>query len=195
MYIYPDKVKSVNGLLSYFRYIHKTKEYIAITNSEDNLYPKENVLNILTPQFWGSSDSTDPIWIGISFLHYNIKVSHYTIRQYVGDGNMLKTWIFQGSNDDITWDDLDSQNSKDFCQLGETLDTFSVPESKQNYYKKYRFYKNGSSCLYPTFWRLSGIELFGVVGDYDFSNSIKKITNIPRIFPNIKPFVLIYLLS
>ena len=129
MLFYPDRSASVNGIISFLRSVNKSSEYEAITNSENPNYLKENVLDISTPSFWGSKRTEDDIWIGVSFINYNIKVTHYTIRQYTGDGHMFQSWIFQGLKcSDNTWENLDTKSSPDYCKEGTVLDTFSIQE-------------------------------------------------------------------
>ena len=182
----PDRTKAVSGIIAFLRSTNQTNKYGAITNSEDPSYPKENVLDILTESFWGSNKTSESVWIGVSFSHYKTRITHYTIRQYEGDGNMFKSWLFQGSNDGLTWNDIDNQTSETFCQNGTVLDTFAIPPDKQDYYNQYRFYRYGGSCLFPTYWRLSGIELFGSI-DFLYCNT--------AAFQNILPIIGMCLLS
>ena len=195
MYLFPDQNKSINGILSYFKSIHRTNEYEAITNSETVLKerPKENILDISTPSYWASEESSI-IWIGVAFRYHSVKVSNYTLRQYSGAGNMPKIWTFQGSNDGEQWYDLDYRNSPDYCINGTILDTFSVPQENQSFYKKYRLYKSGEDCLSSRVWRLSGIELFGIVDDYNFKDNIIRITINTKIIPDFRKYTFIFIL-
>ena len=196
MYLYPDKNNSVNGIVSYFWRFRMYDEIKAIASSETSGYEKNNVLDITSPMYWASSShSTGIIWIGISFPHYTVKVSHYTIRQYTGAGSMPKSWILQGSNDGNSWYDIEYRTSDGYCHMGTILDTFEVPEANQSYYQQYRLYKNGWSCLHYDYWRLAGIELFGNIYSYDFSNIRFKMPTLRISYPVIKIYILIFLFS
>lgn len=102
---------------------------------------------------WQSSSI--PAWIKIDF--YNPKaISKYKIFGVSASGSNPDDWVFQGSNDDINWIDLNSQAG----QAGIMLDQFA--EYTFDNTTPYRFYRiyvtkagNGASYTY-----ISEIEMY-----------------------------------
>jgi len=118
----------------------------------DNWLPIQAFDNNDNANGWDSGMDTLPHWLKYDFGVGNEKrIEKYTIKANAsGVNNQLapRDWIFQGSNDDFNWVDLDTRSGYTY-DWGETKEfTFS----NENYYRYYRIYvtntlyvENGSS--------------------------------------------------
>ena len=110
--------------------------------------------------FWASIP-VERAYVGFNFSKHVFKPYFYKIRQYDGDGHILKNWAFQGSNDNgATWEEVDTQSNDSFCVVG-FLSTFQIQLNKVKEYSSFRFIQKGESCSSEIYMRLAGIELFG----------------------------------
>jgi len=91
-------------------------------------------------KFWLSNNVAFPHFLGYKFSKETI-VNAYSIRARNYDANDLitapNTWIFQGSNDGVTWYDIDSRSQIVFKSKGEEL-LFKLKDRVS--YKSYRLY-------------------------------------------------------
>ena len=158
---YPSTESSTNGVLSYFARKKKIQKYISTFSSQiQSNYYKENILDISNTSFWASISDAGA-YVGLNFERHSFKPYYYKIRQYNGDGYMLKNWSFQGSNDKgETWEEIDAQNSESYCVVG-LHPTIQISLTKVKEYSSFRMIQTDMSCKNSHYMRLAGIELFG----------------------------------
>eukprot|EP00080_Pristionchus_pacificus_P012573 PDM72593.1 hecd-1 [Pristionchus pacificus] len=93
-----------------------------------------------------------------------IKVSNYTLRHSRGySRSALRNWLFQGSNDNKTWDVLSyHKNDTALTEPGSTA-TFPIDAGK-GAYRYFRISQNGENSSGSTYYlSLSGFEMYGTV--------------------------------
>jgi len=96
---------------------------------------------------WLNNGGGSPSWIGYQFPS-PVVIRTYSLRPWwfnVFPGRTPKTWKFQGSNDNLTWADLDSQTNYSFANSTNVI-TFTIasPGSYQ-YYRLYVTANNGDA--------------------------------------------------
>ena len=158
----PEGVYAINGVLKYFRDKNILDRYVT-PFSTDTFMPHENssnFLDITNGLFWASIEDVNVKYVGFNLKHHFLKISHYTIRQYVGGGYATKSWKLQGKRKE-GWIDIDVQNSSSFCKEG-ILPTFEV-SGPTIFFNSFRMISEGLSCLDSNYFRTAGIELFGTL--------------------------------
>ena len=113
-----------------------------------------------TSSYWASN--TDHIhWISFHFLKHNLSLTRYSFKQF-SNSNILKSWFFEGSSDNITWYEIDSQtNPSGIC----TLNSIHSFESSSPPFSFFRLTLNGVNCAGDYFLRIVSFELFGTLTD------------------------------
>ena len=113
----------------------------ASASSEYSGYPASDAFS--SSNFWASSAiETYPHWIKYDLGSGNTKIAQqYKLTARNPSYNPSSAWLFQGSNDDSSWTDIDSQSSISWSS-GETKAFDSFINSTG--YRYYRFYFTAS---------------------------------------------------
>ena len=160
---YPSNLDSTDGVLTFFSKRKRLQKYISVFSSptKSNYFP-ENVLNINTEDFWACVMSSNEKFVGFNFSKHSFKPYFYKIRQYKGDGHMLKNWVFQGSNDrGATWEDIDAQANESFCSVG-IQPTLQISLKNVKEFTSFQIVQTGKPCSNnDAYMRIAGIEMFG----------------------------------
>ena len=94
---------------------------------------------------WGVSLEGEPEWLKVDFYN-TIIINKYQIKPHVsGPGNAPKKWILQGSNDDVTWIDLDTRENETTWTPG-AFNTYTFINSTS--YRYYRLYMSESNNIH-----------------------------------------------
>ena len=123
-------------------------------------HPLSNLYDFDPNKFWASYYDTENQYVVLKLTSHSLVLKNYTIVQYNGVGGFLKQWSLLGSNDNITWNEIDNQQSDLFCKVGPTK-TISINENNWKSYSMFKIIQTGISCMDNYFMRISGIELFG----------------------------------
>ena len=112
---------------------------VTTSNDDSGTYPGANVIDGSNATFWHTANVGVPHWIkfdlGVGVLKA-VESYRWTPRS-TDDTHSPVTFLFQGSNDDSTWDTIDSQTAQNDWSNG-TERTFTVTNCGQ--YRYYRFY-------------------------------------------------------
>lgn len=127
--------------------------YVVSASSEFNAGYKawnafDNTVNDSTSDGWVSSASPNQ-WLKIDFNKSTVINSYeITNRGYAGDVKIPKSWILQGSNDDLTWKDLDTRTNEFVEQTPMSKKMFKCGRHAYRYYRLYiNEYHNPSSYI------------------------------------------------
>lgn len=141
--------------------IHE-KGVIGITSSgdEDPSRPPHKVVDSKWGGHWSSS-GLENSWLCFDFKTQKVSLTDYTLLSRRFGGNFLISWVVQGSNDLLTWEDLDRHvNCHDLNGAGK-IKTFSCKKSnKYRYIRVMMLEKNSGNSFH---FNISGIELFGTL--------------------------------
>ena len=71
--------------------------------------PPTNLLDQTNSYWYINSLTTTDHWFSFHFLENHLSLTHYSFRQYYNNENIIKSWIFEGSNDGFTWSQIDEK--------------------------------------------------------------------------------------
>lgn len=135
----PSEYESVSSILSNGVVMNGVASADSVYNADvaDNAFATNDTL------FWRSTTNTSDHWIKYDFGSGNAQVVRrfYVRSSYNLDMGTLDSYLFQGSNDDSVWDDLDSGGVTDIytTYLERSLDNDTT-------YRYYRFYVTGTKA-------------------------------------------------
>lgn len=98
-------------------------------------------------------------WYMVDLKTVKLKPNYYSIRARDFSANNPSNWIFQASNDNTTWIDLDMQQNKNL-QINQW---FSTPVSNNNSFRYFRFLQNGVSTSGDHIFCVGEIEIYGTL--------------------------------
>lgn len=112
--------------------------------------------------------SQENSWICFDFIDHQISPSYYAIRScnYKKNSNHPKSWIIEGSNDNINWDILDKHNNNAKLNGANLVASFSIQNTDS---KKYRFLRMRQLKSWnpdADFFNIKNIEFFGTLIKY-----------------------------
>ena len=161
----PEHSSNTGGVFSFFLSLSSPNILDFVQTSSNGThanFPEINILDFSSPTFWASYLSIQDNFISVHFLQHKLKIKNYRIKQYNGEGFIIKTWSFEGSNDGIDWTILDHRSSSDFCNANMIITFPTIHDT----FTHFRIRQTGESCRIdsPTeiyLMRLAGLELFG----------------------------------
>jgi hypothetical protein len=108
---------------------------------------------------WFSSKNEPGPWICLDFKTVRIEPTHYTI--LAGNWTFLKSWAIEGSDDAVSWTEIDRRENKSDFNHPKAVKTFAVSRSES--FGRIRLRQtdpnhSGGNCLL-----LKAFELFGAV--------------------------------
>lgn len=142
---------------------------IKITSSSlyqnDEEYSPQNVIQYENSNVEFCTSSQKNSWLCFDFIDHQIEPNYYLIRacNYKKNSDHPKSWVVEGSNDDINWDLLDTQNNNSNLNGANFVASFSIknPDSK-----KYRFLRMRQLESWRSnndFFNINNIEFFGTL--------------------------------
>ncbi len=99
-------------------------------------------------------------WWKIDLGTRRVEVDHYGLRGREDSGQLLRNWKLQGSNDDSTWTDLDTQTSNASITAGTWFDGSVANATSWRYLRILQTGVNSSGQNYLT---LGGFEVWGTI--------------------------------
>ena len=146
-----DELDGIINYLIKIKQIDIVSLNVSSTYSESDtiIYYKENVLGrekeAIGLSQWASRDTT-VTWLTVKFQGIKPIVTHYTIQSHQDDLYYLRTWYFQGSNDNENWVDLHYKvESTDLAQNVQR--TYRINNKDHEAFTYYRFIKTPQILL------------------------------------------------
>lgn len=158
-----------HGIFSYLngKYIKFTSA-VSCSSSSKLVGNVENIL-IMSGNSAFQTKNLPNQWIKVFFKCGAVKVSSYQIRSYNYDANQhhhLKSWVLEGSNDDISWVQIDEHIDDDSLNGRLKVGTYHV--NNNSVFRYIRLRQIGKTWANKDYLLLTGFELFGTV----FTNEI-----------------------
>lgn len=164
------KGNSFSGILNYLltKTGGKIENEINITASsvyynQENCLPKNVVLfNDQTNVFL--SDNKQNNFISFDFKEHRVIPSNYTIKSSDParhNGDHPKCWIFEGSNDNDSWETLDSEDNCADLNGSNLVHTFAVKNQNSKEYRYIRVRSTGPSWSGDNYFGFDSFEIFG----------------------------------
>jgi E3 ubiquitin-protein ligase HECTD1 len=102
-------------------------------------------------------------WIQIDFRNYRLIPTHYSVRNRIDvDGNHLRNWVVEGSEDGTTWIELDRHENDCVLRGVGGAHTFSISHpSRFPMIRMIRLHQTGVNSNGNDWLVLKSIEFFG----------------------------------
>ena len=194
MFKQPHSLSSLNGICR-FLYTYFRPQIDSIINVIPSSIHWGDPQNLIHYDFTGNESQENFATtkennnenIVFKFTQHILRITHYSLTTRLeNDGNLFTSWKFEGSNNEITWDDLHSENDyQDFLQVNYTR---TFPVKKRNTYKYFRVTHNGLSSENFTYFVLGKIEFFGKLCNLNEKCYFKMISSGNTWFTNLLNF-------
>ena len=158
-----DKPNEFDGLLNYLQKNFNIKNELNITSSSNPNNDPFNLLKYEDKSTYFQTNDPSSSWICFEFKNHQIIPSSYIIRSYYCVKSWhLKTWVFEGSNDNKNWTILDEQNNNDSLNGANRVKSFIISNKKQSF-KYLRIRQTGKNWYENNGLLMNSIEFYGKV--------------------------------
>lgn len=139
--------------------IDELKKEVKVIPSDEICMNYDNIIDNNFKQHWFSFYPNP--WIKFDFGKKRINVTNYSLRTYSGDPGCghLKSWVLEGSNDNINFEKIDEVLESDFLNSPSAEHTFNC--DCKEYYKLLRLSLIGRNHAGSDFLVIRSIEFFG----------------------------------
>lgn len=154
----------LKGIFSSFFDEHKElTSIIKVTASSSEHGNPETVINSKYLDYWSSLNQPDQ-WIQFEFLNSSVTITYYTIKTHPYPINSchLKSWILEGSNDKISWAEIDEQDTDDL-NIPDSVVTIQVSKDDDEKFRYIRLRQCDVNHRGDNILALKNIELFGIL--------------------------------
>jgi hypothetical protein len=134
---------------------------IAISANDDLAYYKCHEL-ISAGKSWTSNNNAVDHYVKVDLKNLRLVPSGYSVKTHNsewGDGRFVRSWRFEGSNDDSTWEVLDSHTNSDELMGNDKEVSFAISTTTQ--FRFLRFIQTGLNSSGYHSLRLQRWEIFG----------------------------------
>lgn len=159
-----NKPNEFDGIMNYLKKNSNIKDELAISLSSfgGGSDPFDLIKYEDKKCYYETSGSDRNSWISFEFKKHKVCPSGYIIRSYYCDGNWhLKSWDFEGSNDNSSWTTLDKQQNNSVLNGGNNVNLFSI--SNEESYKYLRIHITGPNWLDNYGIMMNSIEFYGKI--------------------------------
>lgn len=162
-----EKEKQLDGIMNYLKTHGNIKDEVNITfsSNHNNKDPFELLKydDSSTSSFFQTSSEQDP-WICFEFKKHKVMPTGYIIRSYNSSNhNHLKSWKIEGSNDQESWEILDSQTDNEILNGPNVIHLFHVSQNKGKSYKYVRIMETGPSWYGHDSMIINSIDFYGKI--------------------------------
>jgi len=105
-----------------------------------------------------TGNATDS-WVKLAITSGSLKCNYYSIRNRNNVDHYLRSWKLQGSNNDSTWVDLNTQTGN--TTLNSASQWLSIPVVSNTYYNFFRLLMTGANSAGYYYMCLGELELYG----------------------------------
>lgn len=128
----------LQGIFNYLNKISNIKDEINVTySSRENMKDYMCLIRLSDDHFLTENENHTNPWICFEFKKSQIIPTNYTIKSYFSgeSGYHPKSWIIEGSKDNIKWENLDEQNNCSFLRGSNIVYSFSIKNDSQEKFK------------------------------------------------------------
>jgi hypothetical protein len=159
----------MDGIISYLTRKHGCHvldgNIISITASgiaSPQLYPLRNVATVGNQTRFLTTNTANS-WICYDFNDMRVNLTHYSIRTRCDtNGTHLRCWRLEGSNDGLSWIELDRHENDTRLNSQGAIATLSIPEGNRGQYRMIRIQQTGQNSSGNDYLMLTAIEFFGI---------------------------------
>ena len=159
--------QSLDGIINYLQKqtnneIEKEIDFACSSCYDFQSYPPINVSIFEDKDKYFRSQNKPNSWFCLYFKNHQVIPTYYTIRTYGSNTNSHpKRRVIEGSNDDSSWTNLDTQNESPHLLKGWIVHTFNINNS--NSYKYIRMRKTGKSKNNNVSLLIDSFEIYGTL--------------------------------
>lgn len=140
-------------------------EALNITASSDcgSSYIPQNAVIYNRKVTFQSREDDKISWICFDFKEHRVIPSDYLLKSYGCSPGMNhpKTWIIEGSNDNVSWDTLDTQDNCPHLNGNNLVHSFKIQKNQNKEYKYIRMSLTGKNWNNETCLRFESFEIYG----------------------------------
>ena len=133
---------------------------IEITSTPSEYKTPEKVIDYSFNSWWISRNLKNS-WLPINFKKRKVKLNGYSLKS-LNNGNCLKKWIIEGSNDNYTWVTIDEKKDNNDLDGRKAQKYFSISNSTDPF-QYIRMINTGKNHGRTNFFVLTNIEFFGEI--------------------------------
>lgn len=150
-----------NGIINYLKINKNVDDYLRITSSSEySDHLNKNVIRFDSRKYFASDDIQNS-WICFEFINHFIILQNYTFRFYSRGGCNPKSWIVEGSNDNIKWDFLSNQDSTFIRNESNLTHTFKIENANNKKFKFIRLRQPNQNFYNDNHFCIDCIEFYG----------------------------------
>jgi hypothetical protein len=161
---------NLDGIISYLTKRHGghviDHDIVSITASssyDQQSHPVRQVADF-GDQCWFATQDQANSWICYDFKEIQIKVAHYSIRSRCDyNAQHLRFWTLEGSNDGLSWVQIDDRKNDTSSNGKGAISTFSISSGSQEQFRMIRLQQTGKNSSGDDLLSVSAIEFFGVL--------------------------------
>jgi hypothetical protein len=161
----PSSYSPWNGIISYLTRkfggnVHDSN-VVAITASSNNGNFEKYAADLAVNNCFCSMNTPNS-WICYDFKRRKIMATHYSIRSYFNGSrgnNHPKDWVVEGSNDGISWTEIDRREDNSDLNASNVTKTFAITRSVE--VRMIRLRQVGANHFGHHYLLLSSLEIFG----------------------------------
>lgn len=164
-FVFSGNSSNFNGILNYIR--GKNVNLVDINVSSFCLKDKNNwPQNIIKYEDSNSSFCSDDLpnqFIMFDFKNHPVVPKSYSIRSshWGKDLSHLKSWVLEGSNNEIKWIKLDEQKNNSYLNGSNHTHNFSINNPNNQSYRYLKLVQTGLNWRNRNYLKLNCIEFFG----------------------------------
>lgn len=169
------KVTNENTFSGIFSYLknnssNKIDDIVNITVSSSNnegyeqFYPINMLLYNKKNKFFATK-SIENSWVCFDFKEHRVIPTDYTLRSYNYGQNSChpKSWVIEGSNDNISWEILDEQTNCPYLNGCNLSHTFKIKNENSKEFKFIRMRSTGKNWAGDYYFTLESFEIYGTL--------------------------------
>jgi hypothetical protein len=148
--------------------VHNHK-IVTVTTSSNNseTYAGFKAADLQTNSEW-LSDYQKNQWFCYNFNNLSVSPTHYSIQSADVTGgsprNFPKEWVVEGSNDEVTWIELDRRANVTALAGRSKIEVFSI--SNSGVWRMIRIRQTGPNCCREHYFGFRALEFFGVLSKH-----------------------------
>ena len=131
---------------------------------DNESYHPRNVVLFEDQNRFFCSKNFENSWLCFDFKDNRVIPTHYTIRSNSCDENNSshpKTWVIEGSNDNLSWDEIDEEINCAHLNGRNVSHTFEMNKQNSKEYKYIRMRLTGPNWYYCNYLIIDSFEIYG----------------------------------
>lgn len=153
--------KDFKGLINFLKNESNIDDEINISCSSIGGYNSKNLFVYENTDHYFFTENLPNSWISFEFKKYEIIPSNYTLRSYKNGSYHPKTWVIEGSKDNVNWSIIDKQKNCSFIRGDNLVHTFPIKNENNQSFKYLRIRQTESNWNGNNHLKFDAIEFYG----------------------------------